>query len=302
MGYRNIVISSDVRLSCIQGQLVVDTGEKCKIPLEDINALLLESQRGNITLPCLSQLVNKGITVYTCDEKHMPSGVLFPFAQHSRQLGIIKLQDKLTVPGKKRLWQQIIRCKISNQALCLQYYGLKDEAEYLNKLADKVSSGDNEHVEAPAAAYYFHRLFGVGFSREDEGDPRNAALNYGYAILRGNVARLLAVYGFFPSYGIYHRSELNAFNLADDLLEPFRPVVDLFVANNISEDEVGLAVETKHQLFNLLNLEIESGKQKHSVAYATERLVQSLSKGMEDYQNNMLLLPTLLPLCQHNYE
>ena len=218
MGYRNIVIQNDASLSTLNKQLIIRTAGEHKIPLEDINAVLLENRQSTITTTVLSDFAQNGITVYICDKKHMPSGVLFPFAQYSRQLGIIKLQDQLTIPAKKRLWQQIIVAKIANQGLCARYCHLDNEADYLEELSGKVNTGDNTYLEATAAAYYFKKIFGESFSRQDEVDGRNSGLNYGYAILRGNIARLLAVYGFFPSYGIYHRSELNAFNLADDII------------------------------------------------------------------------------------
>lgn len=301
MGYRNVVIESSASLFCKNNQLIVKGDCNHSLPIEDLNSLLLESRQSSISTALLSELVNKGVTVYICDEKHMPSGVLFPFAQHSRQLSVIKLQDKLTIPAKKRLWQQVIQAKIANQGLCARYMGLDDVADYLAEMSIKVAIGDNSHLEATAAGYYFPKLFGASFTRQDDIDGRNAGLNYGYAIMRGNIARLLAVYGFFPSYGIYHRSELNPFNLADDIMEPFRPVVDLFVATNMNENE-SLTPILKHQLFNLLNVDILSGNQKHSVAYAAERTIQSLSRCMADYQNNKLLLPQLLQLKQHNYE
>lgn len=301
MGYRNIVIEGSADISCKNKQLVVYSDGRHSVPLEDLNAILLESRQSSITVAALSELTSANVAVFVCDEKHLPNGVLFPFAQHSRQLKIIKLQEQITLPVKKRLWQQIIQAKIKNQALCAKYCLLDDVADYLDKLSVKVTSGDNTHLEATAAGFYFRKIFGEAFSRNDEFDGRNSGLNYGYAILRGNIARLLATYGFFPSYGIYHRSELNAFNLADDILEPFRPVVDLFVAENIKEDDL-LTPQTKHKLFNLLNVDIDSGGQMHSVAYAGERTIKSLSRCLADYENNRLLLPNLVKLRQHGYE
>ncbi len=301
MGYRNIVVEGSGKLYCNNEQLIFEGAEQHRVPLEDINSVLIESQQSTITTACLSKLVEAKVTLFVCDDKHLPNGVMFSYSQHSRQLGIMKLQDRLTAPAKKRIWQQIIRAKIANQAFCLQYCGLDDGANYLQMMEQKVTTGDDTHLEAPAAAYYFRTIFGKGFSRNDDADGRNQALNYGYAIFRGQLARLIATYGFFPSYGIYHRSELNAFNLADDLMEPFRPVVDLYVATNVQEDKY-LNTQIKHDLYNLLNVDAEVGGQKYSVCYAAEKLVQSLSKCMEDYQVHKLLVPKLLQWQQHSYE
>ena len=205
----------------------------------------------------------------------------------------------MTEPAKKRLWQSIVKAKILNQAICLYLTGHTSQAEALRAMAERVRSGDSENVEAAAAQFYFPVLFGEGFTRgEDNGV--NAGLNYGYAVLRGCIARYLAVYGFLPSLGLHHRSTLNAFNLADDLIEPFRPVVDLLTARSITEDEE-LSSPQKRLLFNCLNLDILSGKQHHSVSYAIERLVQSLSRSAERPEAG-LLLPTLLETEQHRYE
>ena len=166
-------------------------------------------------------------------------------------------------------------------------------------MAQSVRSGDSGNIEAAAAARYFPALFGANFTRGGQ-NGTNSALNYGYAILRGCMARYLAVYGFMPSLGLHHKSELNSFNLADDLMEPFRPVVDLLVCSAVNPED-DLCPDVKRLLFNCLNLDILSGKQKHSVTYAMERTVQSLQRSLADGEN-ALLLPGLLPLNQHRYE
>lgn len=174
-----------------------------------------------------------------------------------------------------------------------------DEAEILRLMAERVKSGDSENVEATAAQKYFTVLFGKDFTRGEEGG-RNAALNYGYAILRGSMARYLAVYGFTSAFGLHHRNSLNSFNLADDLMEPFRPVVDLMVSRYVCKGDE-LTPETKRMLFNCLNLDILSGGQHHSVAYAAERLVHSLNRSLSSGEAK-LVLPKLLEPTQHSYE
>lgn len=301
MAYRNLMVENVARISCRNRQLIVKGVQDHSVPIEDINAVMLENRQSTITVAALSQLAIANATLYVCDEKHIPCGVLTSFNRHSRQLAVLKLQEQLSVPAKKRLWQQIVKAKINNQASCCLLCQMEDEAYHLQKLAATVTSGDAENVEGVAAGYYFNKLFGRGFTRGDGLDCRNAALNYGYAILRGNIARLLVSYGFIPAWGLHHRSELNAYNLADDLIEPFRPLVDLYVVRNISDTD-SLNPKNKRALFNLLNMEMQSGEQKHSAAYAAERLVHSLLRCYGDYQNRLLLLPVLLELQQHQYE
>lgn len=299
MAFRNIIVENPARIAVRNDQLLICTDAERSIPLEDISALLLENRQITVTTAALSRLGQCGCAVFTCDEKHMPCTVLTPYMQHSRQLAVIKSQLAMSEPRKKRLWQALVKAKIQNQARCLQLAGKEDEHETLLHMAERVRSGDSENVEATAAQLYFPTLFGEGFSRGDD-CGFNAGLNYGYAILRGCVARHLAVYGFLPALGLHHRSTLNAFNLADDLIEPFRPVVDLLVYRYINEDDI-LTPPHKRLLFNCLNLDILSGKQHHSVSYAIEREIKSLPRAITE-EDSKLLLPELLDLEQHRYE
>lgn len=304
MGCRNVILEKAFSVAVKNNCLLID-GEH-SLPTEDINALLLENRACTVSAAALAKLVQDGAAVFICDDKHLPCAVMLPFAQHYLQTEMAKAQESLSVPDKKRLWQQIIVAKITNQAKCLELLERTEEAAALRRLAGTVNSGDTKNVEASAARQYFQYLFADGekFKRGGRGDrePRNAALNYGYSVMRGQVARLLAAYGFMTFKGLHHRSEYNSFNLADDLMEPLRPIVDLFTAlhfkNNISAE---LNPELKRGLFNLLGAEVESGGQKHSVSYAAERLVQSFSRCCYRLDRD-LLLPVLVPLKQHRYE
>ena len=299
MAFRNIIIENPAQIRVGSDQLIVQTDRAHSLPMEDISALLLESERSTITTAALSRLGQCGCTVYVCDEKHMPCAVLTPYQQHSRSLSALRLQLDATEPRKKQLWQAIVKAKLSNQALCLRLCDAADVAGSLLSLSSRVRSGDSDNAEATGAQMYFPALFGSGFTRSQDCGI-NAALNYGYAILRGAMARQLAVYGFLPTFGLHHRSTLNSFNLADDLMEPFRPVVDRLVYVAFQQIDT-LTPPVKRELFNCLNLDILSGAQHHSVAYAMERLVQSLGRSLED-SSNPLILPQLLELKQHRYE
>ena len=296
MAYRNVMITTPCRISYKQGQLLVQGDVSASFPIEDLLSVLIESRQCTITTAALAALAGEGVTVFTCDEKHIPCVVTLPFARHSRQLEVTRQQLGWTSAGKNRWWQQIVQAKIRNQAECLALCGRCETAALLRKRSDAVRRGDSENREATAAALYFPALFGDGFTRSAEADTRNAALNYGYAILRGCMARCLAVYGFIPWMGLHHESTLNAWNLADDMMEPYRPVVDLFVAAQVGPD-APLDTRLKSCLFNLLNMDIRSGGQRHSVAYAMERQTQSLRSDAKT-----LVLPELMPLQPHSYE
>lgn len=299
MGYRNIVIASDASLSVKNDQLVVLNAERNQIPLEDINAIVLENRQSRISLAALQQLVANNVTVYLCDAQHLPSAVILPFYQNSVNAVIIQLQEQLSVPREKQVWKQIVVEKILNQGRCLKERGDTEGYQYLVELSKTVTSGDIHNVEATAARYYFKRAFGDKFSRSGE-DGRNSGLNYGYAIMRGLIARLLTGYGFLVIKGIHHGNKYNNFNLADDFMEPLRPIVDLFVLENMKGDDT-LTPALKHSLVNLLGADVISGGQIHSVSYGAERMIQSFMRICQQ-EEKTLMIPELTQLRQHQYE
>ena len=262
MAYRNLMIASNAQLKIKNEQLLIKTDTTHSVPIEDINSVLVENHQSTITIATLAKLAQDGVTIFVCDEKHTPCAIMMPFAQNARQYGVVKLQESLSLPLQKQLWQQIVKYKINNQAICLEFNKQDNAAQQLRSLAKKVTSGD--------------------------------------AIIRGHIARLIASYGFLPMKGIHHKSELNAYNLADDFIEPFRPVVDLFVAQEVQPIEI-LTPQLKQKLYNLLNMDIKIAQQNHSVAYAAEKMIQSFSRCCQKTSKD-LLLPTLVALRQHTYE
>lgn len=298
MEFRNIFIANPAKLSIKDKQLVIEQSEKVSVPIEDISCVLIETPQINITSAALCELSSAGVNVFFCDEKHLPCGTLLPMNCHSRQLKILKSQLSLSKPVEKQIWKDIVKQKILNQASCLELSG-KDGSEILRNMADTVNSGDTGNVEAKAAAFYFPALFGKGFFRGSD-EVNNSALNYGYAILRGAIARNLVVYGMEPCLGIHHHSELNQFNLSDDIIEPFRPIVDLLVSRlGLQTDDV-LNQRIKHSLFNLTNLITLQNSKRYRVISAIEQCVISLSQSFVA-DGNRLQLPTLLPLEEHSY-
>ncbi len=299
MEYRNVFLANPAKLSVQREQLVIEQAEKFTVPLEDISAVLIESQQVQLTVHAAAALAEHGITVFLCDEKHLPCAQILPINQYCRQRKMLMAQCEMGKPLKKQLWQRIVVQKIRNQAACLRFSG-GDGWEELRQLAEKVLSDDSDNREAVAAALYFPRLFGKGFSRSND-DPRNAALNYGYAILRGGIARNLVVHGLEPCIGLHHRSELNNFNLADDLIEPFRPIVDLYVAQNFSEEDDVLTPKQKAGLFNLTNCLVRQAGKDYRVMLSIDRTCTALANSVAE-QALLLELPELIPLELHRYE
>ena len=301
MAYRNIFITNEACLTLknkslrIENTLVDDT-----IPIEDIDTVLIENRRCTLSTALLSALAQSGVALFICDEMHMPCAVLLPYLQHSRQHEITKRQLALSTPAKKRIWKQIVTAKIKNQAKCLELSGLHEASQEILQRAKHVKSGDSTHVEGHTAAKYFSVLFGENFIRTNDDEPRNAWLNYGYAIIRGLVARTLAVYGFFATMGIHHHSQLNQFNLADDFMEPFRPLIDLFVAKNATV-YTPLNSKAKYDLINLINYNILMSGKKFALSYGIELCIKSFSSMLMGKRND-LLMPEIIALEQHRYE
>lgn len=301
MGFRNIKIDSHVKLSIKNQQLYIEADILRQIPLEDINCIIIENQTVTVSAYLLQKMADMGITVYVCDEKHLPNAVLLPMVRHSRHFKILKYQIEAGKPLQKRLWQQIVVRKIRNQALCLAYLDL-DGSEELMKMCKEVQSGDWTHVEAKAAAFYFKSLYGLGFSRGND-HVINSALNYGYAIVRGLIARSIVCYGLEPSIGVFHHSELNNFNLADDMIEPFRPLVDLYVAQNydIAEIDSDLTPERKRGIFGIINYDMDMKGEKRIISNCIDMLVASYSGALQGKRSD-LELPELMQLQVHSYE
>lgn len=299
MEFRNIVISNPARLSIKHNQLCIMQEREALIPLEDICSVLLESRQIQISAAALERLAVSGITVFFCDEKHLPSAQLVAMNQFSRQHKMLYAQFELPRPTQKQLWKCIVQQKINNQAACLRLSG-KVGFEELEEMAQTVRSGDVTNVEAQAAACYFPKLFGQGFTRNDL-CLQNAALNYGYAILRGAIARNLVMHGLEPCIGLQHHNQLNSYNLADDLIEPFRPLIDLYVSSLPDTDGDELTPAIKRKLFNATNLLMLQNGKKLRVMYAIGRSAASLAKSIAN-QENTLELPALIGLEEGRYE
>lgn len=301
MAYKNIFIGTERKIRVAQNQLFID---EASIPLEDINSVMIENRQCSVSSYALSEFSKFGIATYVCDEKHLPAGVLVPINRHSRYLEHINLQLDASKPLLKRIWQTIVVGKIANQALCLQYAG-KDNSDRLQLMASRVQSGDKLNTEARAAALYFRSLFGEDFVRRED-SLINAALNYGYSIIRGNIARSTTSYGFEPCLGINHSSNLNQFNLVDDFIECYRPLVDLFVFTNFTaghtEDMKGeLSPDMKKQLFSLLNYDVSINGGLYTVASSINLLISSYLRSLTK-KENALQVPRLVGLREHRYE
>ncbi len=299
MAFRNVYLQNDVYLKIKDEQLVVKkTNEETTIPLEDLNSVFIESLQTVITTYTLQKFIEHDIIVYVCDEKHLPTGIIIGTNNYSRQLKNIKQQIEMSKPLMKRIWQDIVKVKILNQAKCLQELNIKQYTK-LEEMLIGITSGDKNNVEAKAASLYFKLLFGSKFNRSLD-CIQNAALNYGYAIVRGMIARTLVMYGFEPSIGIFHHSQLNNFNLADDFIECFRPLVDLYILTNIDLTQDELTPENKKEIYKIINCLVLIDGKKFNIQGAIEYMIKSFSTSMNKNEN-LIKLPYLIKLEEYRY-
>jgi len=294
MAWRGLHLSRPSRLRFADGQITVsqDAGET-RLPLEDLAWVVIDTPQASLTAALLSACMQAGIVIIFTDARHMPNGMALPFHTHHRQAAIAALQLGTGDGMRRRLWQTLVRSKIANQAAVLARCG--GDSTALRAMAGLVRPGDAENVEARAARHYWGTLF-ANFVREDASDPRNAMLNYGYAVLRGAVARGLVAAGFLPSVGLHHASQLNPFNLADDMIEPFRPIVDLAVwqATTVgARPELEMGLPDRQTLAGILLEPTRMGSETVTVLVATETAAASLVRAMEATSCKPLLLPDL---------
>lgn len=299
MGWRSVMISRPAKLRREHYSLAIEQEQTAFVPFEDIAVIVLNHREITLSHPVLSACAEYGIGLYATGHNHQPSGVFLPFLSHSRTTRLMRKQLDIGKPLAKQAWANIVRRKIENQAQCLHLSKCKG-VDRLTSYANRVRSGDADNLEGQAAAYYFAQLFGQGFYRAEE-RWTNAALDYGYAVFRGAIARGLVAHGLHPPIGLFHASEQNAFNLADDLIEPFRPLVDLHVRLHHASTEGDLSPQDKSALVALLNVDVAMPQGKMSALSSIEYAVESLAR-LYEQDNSDLDLPRLIGLHAHVLE
>lgn len=251
------------------------------IPIEDIGMIVLDHQQITLTHGLLEKLLENNTAIITCDNNRMPSGLLLPLSCNTTQQERWHNQIEASVPLKKQLWQQTIKAKISNQATLLEHL-CTINTRNMRYWSEEVKSGDTENHEARAAAYYWNNIFPFlsDFRRGREEDPPNNILNYGYAILRAIVARALVSSGLMPTFGIHHCNRYNAFCLADDIMEPYRPYIDNIVWNIIQQgyDYQVLSKDIKQILLQIPVIEVIIDGNRSPLMIGVQKTTASLYK------------------------
>ena len=278
---RTLFFANPAYLSTKNEQLVVsfpdqDREEKT-IPIEDLGFIVLENPQITITTGLIRKLVDNNTAVITCNQQHLPTGYLQPLQGHSEQTERYRHQLNASIPLKKNLWQQTVTAKIQNQARHFKKLG--KNAKRLDRYALEVKTADHDNQEALAAAFYFQNLFDLpDFSRNQKGIAPNGLLNYGYAILRAVTARAIVSSGMLPSIGIFHKNKYNAYTLADDIMEPYRPFVDHIVWEMVARGEnvEELTTQIKAELLTIPAMDVYIDGRNSPLMNAMSRTTNSL--------------------------
>ena len=255
--------------------------DKRFIPVEDIGVVVLDNRRITVTSGLMSALLDNDVAVVTCDEKSMPAGLLLPLSSNTVQSERFRSQIDSSLPLKKQLWQQTVEYKILNQAAVLKYVSGEDARNML-AWADQVRSGDADNMEGRAAAFYWKNIFPElpFFVRGRYDGVPNNLLNYGYAVLRAVMARALVSSGLLPTLGIHHHNRYNAYCLADDVMEPYRPYVDRLVVDIMNDCNQcpQMTVETKARLLGIPVIDVVIGGRRSPLMLAASQTTASLAK------------------------
>lgn len=277
---QTLMFTTPVSLSLKDQQMVItfkDNKDTVTRPIEDIGFVIIENPMVSITIPLLNELADNNVSVVFCDKKQMPKTMLMTLEGNTTQQESYKYQLEASAPTKKNVWKQLVESKIRNQSLLLNKIG--KNGDVLKQYYMNVKSGDTDNREGAAAREYWSRIFDAGFKREREGHPPNNLLNYGYTILRAAVSRALIGSGLYPAFGVFHRNRYNAFPLADDVMEPYRPFVDEIVYYLYCEEgAMELDNQSKSKLLRLLFSDVKMGKVTRPLENALSLTTASLLK------------------------
>lgn len=287
---RTIDISEQAFLHVKHKQLCVDKlGETiCQIAIEDLGILIIQHPATVITQAVIVECQNNNVAILFCDERHLPISILLPlWYGNNLHTKVLREQISASEPTKKRLWQQVVRQKIQEQAITLAQAG--KTAKPLYRLRDKVKSGDPQNCEAQAARQYWPLLMGDNFRRDTGGDGVNSLLNYGYAIVRAMVARALVGTGLHPALGLHHNNQYNGLCLADDIMEPFRPWVDWLVYNWIENGgDTVISRETKQVLLGIIAGTVILQDREMPLIVAVHLVAARLKQALSDRQLSII--------------
>lgn len=295
MAFRTILIEKARRINLDLNSIIVNYEDNnFVINLDEISIVIFDDPMCLISLKLLSKLCEKGISVIFTDYSHNPIGTLLPLQKHSRAPKKLKQQIEWNNKEKKFLWSMIVSNKIQNQIYTLQKLNKKDQVDLLNKYILDIKEDDKTNREGLASRTYFKELFSSNFRRFNE-DIINYCLNFAYQIIRSKISQEIVSLGYITQLGINHKSEYNSFNLSDDLIEPYRPIMDYYIFIILeSNPEEYLTPQLKRKIIDILNNEINYNHQKIKIGISIQFYIQNIMSFIETGDINKLIFPILL--------
>ncbi|MBO4638695.1 MAG: type II CRISPR-associated endonuclease Cas1 [Treponema sp.] len=297
-GFRILEITQPSELHVTANQLTVEQEpepkkkRKLSVPLEDLELIICTGANIRVSTMALSVLSENKVGLVIIGKDYMPSSIVLPYDANVRNASIAKTQLNMSSEIKGQFWQKIVQKKIENQAKCLTLLGL-DGTKELMEMIPQVNPDDPENIEGLAAKFYFQQ-FHPGLVRRND-DPINSVLNYGYAIVRNTIIRDVVCAGFYPAIGIHHEGPFNGFNLADDLIEPWRAMVDV-VAHDIVSSQTNLSREQRKQLTLVLHNACMINGEKNTISNGINIMIQSFKTAIEENNAELIKLPDILPV------
>lgn len=276
--WRSLIINTAERVKLKDNWLIVETetGEE-RIPVEELYSVVIDNPMTTLSVGAINALTENNVHILYCGEKHLPESIVLPYNTHYSPLAVVKRQLEWDEAFCNKMWEKIVKAKIRNQAAVLKMCGRsRSVTAQLLEFADEVELEDSANREGLAAKMFFRELYGSSFIRMND-DAINGALNYGYAIIRSAVAKTLCAYGFNPVIGIHHIGRQNPFNLADDLMEPLRPLVDMWVDINHDDLIDTLSKDNKKKLVNLVNEVVEIDNKNMKVRNAIDKYISGFT-------------------------
>ena len=301
MAFRVILIENEVTIKVKLNNLIITKcGEDIWIPLDDISMIVLDNLASNLSTRLMCQLAEQGIGLMLCNQQHLPTGFYSAYDNHSRASKVIGFQIDKEQDYYGKLWQQIVKIKIENQAKAYKIMTRdSDGPEKIIEFSKNILIGDKSNREAHAAKVYFNLLMGTSFSRGNEDILLNSGLDYGYAVIRGYIARACVGYGLNTQIGIHHKSEYNRFNLVDDLMEPLRPIVDIVAYNSMKNDKY-FTPEHRRKLVSILNMKIMYREKKMYMCNMIENYIEQYASLIMKRTDN-IVFPDVYNLIGEEY-
>ncbi|CAM3091879.1 type II CRISPR-associated endonuclease Cas1 [Streptobacillus felis] len=299
MSFRQVLITQKSYIHFENDNLIIEKDEqKLSVPINDIAIIVFESLDSTISLRLISELSLKNITMLFCDYKHMPVAYSLPINQHYRLPYVHNLQMQQTSKSNEMIWEKLLKAKIGNSRKVMEIENASsDVIDLMKKYEEEVVGSDEQNREGTAAKVFFNYLYGTGFTRKNEKDSINMALDYGYGVFRSAITRILCSFGFTTYIGVHHDSMMNAFNLTYDFIEPYRPIIDYYVFNYmhhfVNDDE--LSINTRKELISLLNATVKVNKKEYTVLYSMELLVKSYLGFLEE-GDEKLAIPEIIKI------